>query len=488
MANGCTICFHATLTAWALGLSLSTVSASPEERPNIIVVLTDDQGYGDVSAHGNPILKTPNLDRLETESLSFTNFFVSPTCAPTRSALLTGRHEFFNGVTHTILERERLAPGATTLSETLQGAGYATGIFGKWHLGDETEYRPDRRGFGETFIHGAGGIGQTYPGSCGDAPGNRYFDPFILHNGKFVKTDGYCTDIFFEQAIRWMNGMRQQQPFFCWISTNAPHAPYDARPEDAEKYAGLGIDPKLQNFYGMIHNIDDNVGRLLKQIETWGIADNTLVVFMNDNGSAIGATQFNAGMRGAKGSPWLGGTRANAFWHWPNRIAPGKCDALTSHVDLFPTLAGLAKVALSEKAVSQIQGRDLTSLLDNPRAPWSDRLLVTHVGRWPKGSDPMEYKYAQAAIRDTQFTLVSISKDAAPHWELYDVLKYPSQSDNVAVDHPEVVERLSKEYDRWWSSVQPFLVNEDAIPIQENPFKTLFREQFGATDPINSSP
>ena len=160
------------------------------KRPNILFLLTDDQGYGDFSAHGNPVLKTPPLDRLHAEGVRFTDFLVSPTCSPTRIALMSGRHEFKNGVTHTILERERLALGTTTLPQLLRSAGYTTGIFGKWHLGDEAEYRPDRRGFDEVFIHGAGGIGQTYPGSCGDAPGNRYFDPAILHNGKFVKTEG----------------------------------------------------------------------------------------------------------------------------------------------------------------------------------------------------------------------------------------------------------------------------------------------------------
>src|SRR2546425_1535475 len=172
------------------------------KRPNILFILTDDQGYGDLSCHGNPILKTPNLDRLHDEGVRFRDFHVSPTCAPTRATLLTGRHEFRNGVTHTILERERLTLGATTLAQVLKSAGYTTGIFGKWHLGDEPKYWPSRRGFDEMFIHGAGGIGQTYAGSCGDAPGNTYFNPAILHNGRFVKTAGYCTDVFFAQATK----------------------------------------------------------------------------------------------------------------------------------------------------------------------------------------------------------------------------------------------------------------------------------------------
>ncbi|MBI3877165.1 MAG: sulfatase-like hydrolase/transferase, partial [Verrucomicrobia bacterium] len=210
----------------------ATAPLATGKQPNIIFVLTDDQGYGDISAHGNPILKTPNMDRLHAESVRFTDFHVSPTCSPTRSALMTGRHEFKNGVTHTILERYRLTLAATTLAQALTGAGYTTGIFGKWHLGDEAPYQPGRRGFDEVFIHGAGGIGQIYPGSCGDAPGNTYFNPAILHNGKFEKTQGYCTDVFFAQALKWTESVKGRKPFFAYIPCNAPHAPLQVRPED----------------------------------------------------------------------------------------------------------------------------------------------------------------------------------------------------------------------------------------------------------------
>jgi arylsulfatase len=235
-----------------LCVSVFAVSVHAEplagKRPNIIFILTDDQGHGDLSVHGNPILKTPHLDKMHGESVRFTNWHNSPTCSPTRSALLTGRHEFRNGVTHTILERERLTLKSTTIAQVLKGAGYGTGIFGKWHLGDEEEYRPDERGFDEMFIHGAGGIGQSYPGSCGDAPGNKYFDPAILHNGKFVKTKGYCTDVFFDQATKWIGQRKDgKEPFFCWLATNAPHGPYIARPEDRALYEGKDLGPESVN-------------------------------------------------------------------------------------------------------------------------------------------------------------------------------------------------------------------------------------------------
>src|SRR3954471_9820121 len=195
-----------------------SVFAATISRPNIIFVLSDDQGYGDFSAHGNPILRTPNLDKLRDQSVRFADFQVSPTCSPTRSALMTGRHEFRNGVTHTIFERERLTLNATTIAQVLQRAGYTTGIFGKWHLGDEAAYQSNRRGFDEVFIHGGGGIGQTYPGSCGDAPGNTNINPALWHNGQFEKTTGYCTDLFFAQAERWIDAQRQTgRPFFAYV-------------------------------------------------------------------------------------------------------------------------------------------------------------------------------------------------------------------------------------------------------------------------------
>jgi arylsulfatase len=463
-----------------LGILLATSwpgVAAP--RPNIIFILTDDQGYGDISAHGNPVLQTPHLDRLRGESVRFTNFFVSPTCAPTRSALLTGRHEFRNGVTHTILERERLALSAMTLPQGLQTAGYATGIFGKWHLGDEPEYQPGRRGFDEVFVHGGGGIGQTYPGSCGDAPGNTYFDPAILHNGQFVKTKGYCTDVFFEQATQWISRRKDSGPFFCWLATNAPHSPYKAKPEDRAWYEGKGLGPDTENFFGMIHNIDGNVGRLLAKLDAWGIARDTLLVMMNDNGGTAGVKVFNAGMRGSKVTPWLGGTRAFSFWRWPGKFSPADCGALTAHVDFFRTIATLTGTKLPALAETQVEGRDLVPLLENPAAPWPDRTLVTHTGRWAKGAAPDTAKFRNCAIRDSRYTLVSERGGEKPAWQLFDVTADPGQTRDLAMEAPAEVTRLSAAYDAWWQSIQPQLVNESAHGPAVNPFKEHYWKQFG---------
>src|SRR4051812_48427128 len=237
---------------------LVVVSVPAAQRPNIILVMTDDQGYGDLGWTGNPVVRTPNIDRFATEAVRFTDFHVSPTCAPTRSALMTGRHEFKNGVTHTINERERMTLEATTIAEVFKKAGYATGIFGKWHLGDQPEYQPGRRGFDEVFIHGGGGIGQTYPGSCGDAPGNSYFNPTIMHNGKFERTQGYCTDVFFGQAAKWIEARaKSKKPFFAYIAPNAAHAPLDCPEEYSRRYAGKVLTMAAK-FFGMIENIDDD--------------------------------------------------------------------------------------------------------------------------------------------------------------------------------------------------------------------------------------
>ncbi len=447
-------------------------SAVPDRPPSIILVMPDDAGYGDFSCNGNPIITTPNIDAFASQSVRFTDFHVSPTCAPTRSALLTGRHEFKNGITHTILERERLTLSATTLAQYLKAAGYTTGIFGKWHLGDEAEYQPDKRGFDEVFIHGAGGIGQTYPGSGGDAPENSYFNPAILHNGTFEKTRGYCTDIFFNQAIHWLGEVRAgDKPFFAYITPNAPHAPLDC-PEYYIDRQSTELPDNVRSYFGMIENIDDNFGRLLSYLETWGLAENTLVIFLSDNGGTAGVRIFNAGMRGSKGTPYQGGTRAPSFWRWPAGFEGGReVPALSAHIDVFPTIAQIVGEPLSPELQKQVEGRSLYPLLTDPTATWPDRFLVTHVGRWESGH-AAEAKYKNCSIRDSRFTLVNNA-------ELYDLASDPGEAINVIDQHPDAVAALRASYDQWWQEVQPMLVNENAVGPTVNPFKALYWKQFG---------
>ncbi|MEW6303129.1 MAG: arylsulfatase [Verrucomicrobiota bacterium] len=458
--------------------SFPASAAELPQRPNIIIVMPDDQGYGDLGCHGNPILKTPHIDGFYKDCLRFTDFHVSPTCAPTRSALMTSRHEFRNGVTHTILERERMTLKATTVAQVLKGAGYATGIFGKWHLGDEREYWPDKRGFDEMFIHGAGGIGQTYPGSCGDAPDNKYFDPAILHNGKFVKTKGYCTDVFFAQAIQWMDSKRKAKaPFFTYITPNAPHGPLDC-PEDYEKRYTGKVPPNAAKFYGMISNIDDNFGKLLAKLKEWGIERDTLLIFMTDNGGTAGVQTYNAGMRGSKGTPYQGGTRVPALWRWPAAWKGGvDINQLTAHYDLFPTFAELAGAKLSDAVRRQIEGRSLVPLLKDPNAPWADRLFVTHVGRWDHGK-AAQSKYAAFSIRNSRYTLVNATRQGEK-WELFDLQNDFGEKTNLIDSKPEVARELRAAYDQWWDETQPYLVNENVTAPKINPFKELYWKQFG---------
>lgn len=475
----------------ALGLAAQVCTAAPVvgARPNIIFILTDDQGYGDVSANGNPVLKTPNMDRLHDEGVRFLDFHVSPTCAPTRSALHTGRHEFRNGITHTILERERMTLDATTLPQVLQKAGYTTGIFGKWHLGDEAPYQPNKRGYDEVFIHGAGGIGQSYPGSCGDAPGNTYFSPYILHNGTFEKTDGYCTDVFFAQATKWIESVKGKQPFYAYIATNVPHAPLQVRAEDLARYKDKVPEENAAKFFGMLANADDNIGKLLAKLKEWGIEKDTLVVFMNDNGGTAGTKVFNAGMRGQKGTPFLGGTRASSFWRWPGTLTPGDVTALSAHIDFFPTIAAIAGAELTEKVKTQIEGRSLVPWLEKHDAPAPDRTLFTHVGRWEKGKPPETGKYRNCSVRTTRWHLVHAGggrrEDASEKWMLFDVKADPGEQNDVAATNGETMSRLAADYEKWWASVRPMMINEDVPLAPEQPFRALFEKQFG---PVKDSP
>jgi len=461
---------------FALVAGAAALSHAADAPQNIVLVMPDDVGYGDYACLGNSVIRTPSVDAFKQESLLFTQFHVSPTCSPTRAALMSGRHEFKNGITHTIFERERMSLRTYTLAQMLKTVGYTTGIFGKWHLGDEAEYRPESRGFDEVYIHGGGGIGQTFPGSCGDAPGNTNINPALWHNGTYEKTTGYCTDLFFTQALRWMNAKRKaKQPFFAYIPLNAAHGPHVVPPEYYQQYLGKpGVDEETAKHYGMLENIDTNFGTLLAKLKEWGIEKNTLVIYIGtDNGATLGAKIFNAGMRAGKGTVYQGGTRSPLFVRWPAGGIPGgaECAALSAHLDIFPTLAELTGAKLSDAVKQQVEGRSLVPLLRNPQAPWADRTLVHHVGRWPQGKVEAG-KCTKCAIQNARFTLVN-------NQELYDLQADPGEAKNVIAAHPEVVAQLRAAYDQWWTDVQPLLVNETATGPKINPMKELYWKQFG---------
>ncbi len=387
---------------------------------------------------------------------------------------MTGRVPFRNGVTHTILERERLTLSATTIAQALQRVGYTTGIFGKWHLGDEEPYQPHHRGFDESFVHGGGGIGQAYPGSCADAPpnlDNRYYDPVIRHNGSFVQTQGYCTDVFFRQARGWI--CAQEGPFLAWISTNAPHGPFICPDKYQAPYQGLAGNPTTAAFYGMIANIDQNMGLLLANLDEWGLTENTLVVFMTDNGSARG--DYNAGMRGMKGSVFQGGTRVPAFFRLPGRIAAGKdLPQLSRHVDLFPTLLSIAQASPHD----DLDGRDLYPLLAGKDTTWPDRLTMFHKGRWGKegidgkwgGAGPDSGVHMPFAVRSERFRLVGTD-------QLYDIDNDPGEQSNIIDEQPNRAQSMLDAYHAWWAEVRPLMVNEDAPLAASHPYHDLYEQQ-----------
>lgn len=478
LSGGCRVLFAVLALACGLANTSKSSAADAPQRPNIVLVMPDDMGWGDIGAHGNPLIQTPNLNELYKQSFRFTDFHVSPTCAPTRSSLMTGRHEFKNGVTHTINERERMTLKATTLAQALQGAGYATGIFGKWHLGDEEPYQPHVRGFSETYIHGAGGIGQSYVGSCGDFPGNKYFNPVLRHNTKLVRTEGYCTDLFFNRARAWIREQKAaKKPFFAYITPNAPHGPLvSPGPKYDALYEGKSIDgKKLQPgdvaYYAMITNIDENIGKLLADLKSEGLENDTLVIFMSDNGGTH-TRLYSGGFRGQKGTVYHGGTHSPAFWRWPAGFKGGvDCNALAAHVDIFPTLAEVLDIKLEGDLAKQIEGRSLWPLLQNPSAKWEERTLVTHFGRWPKGK-AAESKHANGSIRNARFRLVN-------NKELYDLQADKGETTNVIDQHPEVVASLRAAYDKWWSEALPLMVNEDAVGPKYNPYHELYWKAFG---------
>jgi len=447
-------------------------------RPNIIFVLTDDQGMGDLSCMGNPILKTPHIDRFYERATRFTDFQVSPTCAPMRSAMMSGRAPFKNGVTHTIFQRERMALDVFTLPQALQSAGYETGIFGKWHLGDEETYLPGSRGFKEVLIHGSGGIGQVNLGDFPPNGENTYFDNVLLHNDTIVKTKGFCTDLFFQAALVWIKQQHEAKtPYFAYIALNAPHGPHIAPEKYKKRFLDAGYDEKTAGRYGMIENIDDNFGVLWAKLSEWKVLDNTLLIFMTDNGMSMarikvkGKTEvpFNAGMKGRKNSPNEGGTHVPAFWYWKGVLGEGvDIDALTAHIDLYKTFSELAGAKLPSK-MQALDGSSLLPLLEDPKAKWPDRELFVHCGRWSAGKRD-EAKFEKCAVRSERWRFVN-------NKQLYDISADPGEIKDVAAAYPEVVDQLRKSYDKWWESVLPLMVNEGLPKVKNHPLHIRYNKQ-----------
>ena len=436
------------------------------EKPNVVLIMTDDQGYGDLSCHGNPVLKTPNLDQLFSEAVRLTDYHVAPTCSPTRCALLTGHWTNRTGVWHTIAGRSMMRRNEVTIGQIFSDGGYATGMFGKWHLGDNYPFRPEDRGFQEVLRHGGGGVGQTP-----DYWDNAYFDGSYFHNSKPEAVEGFCTDVFFSYAKQFVEKQASAgKPFFAYIATNAPHGPMHSPPEFAKPYEDQGLNTNLAHFFGMIANIDHNVGELRKWLAEKGLTENTLFIFTTDNGSSSGSRTFNAGMRGAKGSEYDGGHRVPFFIHWPRGGFTGGRDVepITAHVDVVPTLIDICGLP-APKGV-KFDGTSILPLLDDKvDADWPDRILVTDSQRV---KDPIKWRKSAVMTSDWRLVSQEAGKKGGPNHALFAIKDDPGQKNDVITEHPEVAERLKKFYEDWWAELLPTFDQDARIVLgndAENP-------------------
>ena len=423
-----------------------------ERRPNVIIVLTDDQGFGDVGVHGNDKIRTPNLDRFVREGVEFTRFYVSPVCAPTRASLMTGRYYYRSGVIHTSRGGAKMHGDEITLAEMLRGAGYRTGIFGKWHLGDNYPMRPMDQGFDESLVHKSGGIDQPP-----DKP-NGYFDPLLWRNGQLFFSKGYCTDVFFEAALKFIEDNIEDDkddPFFVYLPTNAPHSPLIVDEKYSSRYTEMGLDDGTAKVYGMVENIDENFGRLTAKLDELNLRNDTIVMFITDNGPA--GKRYNAGLRGGKGQAYEGGIRAVSFLQWPGRLkTPATIDRIAAHIDVVPTVLEAAGVAPPQDIA--FDGVSLMPLMDGSAQDWPDRTLFFQCHR---GLSPQPYQNA-AAVTD-QFKLVmsagsfndeNFQLPPEPPLELYDIQADPGEQQDLSGRQAGVTADLRKRYDAWFSDVR----------------------------------
>ncbi len=425
------------------GFQNRDVKGARAKHPNVILIMTDDQGYGDLGLHGNDKINTPHLDRLGRNSVRLTDFHVNPTCAPTRAALLSGKYAHRVGVWNTIMSRSFLAAGETTMADVFRSNGYATGIFGKWHLGGNYPFRPIDRGFEAWVGHGDAGTGTT-----SDYWGNDKMNDTYLRNGRWEKFAGFCNDIYTDETISFIE-KNKDRPFFAFLSTNLPHSPWHVLPQWASGYMEAGINPHRSCFYASITHVDRNIGRLRNFLDTHGLAENTVIVFLTDNGTAGGARTdenefviegYNAGLRGRKARIYEGGHRVPCFIHWPGGGLRGGVEIphLSAHVDLLPTLIDLCGL---EPPDAEFDGMSLKPLLKNPRHNWPSRTMFV------ESQQPFEpKKWSNSAMMTERWRLVNGK-------ELYDIKKDHAQKHDVADEHPSVVKKLRAEYEKIWADV-----------------------------------
>jgi len=423
-------------------------ASSSHSEPNVIIVLTDDQGYGDFSCLGNPVIKTPNLDKLHDESVRFTDFHVAPMCTPTRGQLMSGCDCLANGAMNVSSGRSFLRTELPTMANIFAANGYHCGQFGKWHLGDNYPFRPQDRGFDASVWYPCSHIG-----SAPDYWNNDYFDDTYYHNGKREKFTGYTTDVFFGEAMKWMRAQAEAgKPFLCYIPTAAAHGPLFVPAKYRQLYHGQ--NESVARFFGMIANIDENMGKLDAFLRETGLRDNTILIFMTDNGGTVGVRLYNAGMRGKKIDLWEGGHRVPCFVRWPagNLRAPGDISGLAEVQDILPTIMDLCD--LRKERSTELDGISLAKVLRDEQARLPDRTLVIQFSRMMK---PVPEK-GDAAVLWRRWRLVSDK-------ELYNLDQDFGQQRNVIDQHPDIVAKLRTSYDAWWSKIAPRVNEHSAITI-----------------------
>lgn len=442
----------------------AAVAAPTPSKPNVLLIITDDQGYGDFSIHGNPHVQTPNIDRLGNEGVRFDRFYVNSFCAPTRAAVLTGRWPLrtgTHGVTH---NREAMRPSEVTLAEAFKPAGYRSACIGKWHNGEQFPYTPAGQGFDEVFGFNAGHW-------------NNYFDATLLRGSKPEETKGYISDVLTDEAMKFIDqSQKQKQPFFCYLAYNAPHSPYQVADKYFDKFKAKGFDDKLASFYGMCENIDDNVGRLLAKLEELKVAEDTIVVFLTDNGGTAGVKTYNAGMRGGKTSLHEGGSRVPLFVRWPAaKWQPHVVKPIVAHVDLFPTLMDLCGVTPPEGP--KVDGVTLRPLLEKGDVPWPDRVLFNHnpideSNRYPGAVRTQRYRLVREIKGSGGGSKAKANDASATPWQLYDMEADPGQEKDIARERQETVQLLAAKYDEWFQDIKRGGLKRPPLPVghaEQNP-------------------
>ena len=378
-------------------------NGSDQIQPNIILIMTDDQGYGDLGATGNPYIHTPNIDRLAEESTHLTNFYVDPVCAPTRSALLTGKFYIRTGIYDTFNGGAIMDTDEITVAEVLSANGYKTGISGKWHLGDNYPSRPSDQGFMHSFVHKSGGIGQ--PGDIDNfpQPDSSYFDPVMYKNNVPVHTNGYCTDVITDGALEFLE-QQGEDPFFLYVAYNAPHTPLQVPEKYLERYEDLELDlsPRAANatkrVYAMVENVDENVGRILEYLEEKSMVENTVVIFLSDNGPT--PARYNAGLRATKSTVYEGGIKVPFFIRYPKLFEAGaKIPTTVAHIDVLPTLLDMC--GLSTQVPDNIDGQTMLPILEGEDDFFANRPLYW---QWARGFPDL---YNNAAIFKTTLPALS---------------------------------------------------------------------------------